>query len=68
MHAVAVSPLWLFCEHARKFYAHNSVHCESILKKYDTFVQYFYFLQAALRVSGETFTHHQELKLYSIWC
>jgi hypothetical protein len=35
-----------------------------ILKKFqqdDTFVQFFYFPQAALHVSGETFTHHQEL-------
>jgi hypothetical protein len=28
----------------------------------DAPVQYFYFLQVALHVSGETFTHHQELK------
>jgi hypothetical protein len=27
----------------------------------DTLVQYFYFLQAVLHVSDETFTHHQEL-------
>jgi hypothetical protein len=49
------------------FYAHHSVHRESILKKFqqdDTFVQYFYFLQAVLHVSGGTFTHHQEFKLY----
>jgi sugar phosphate permease len=26
-----------------------------------TFFTVFYFLQAALHVSGETFTHHQEL-------
>jgi hypothetical protein len=28
----------------------------------DTFCTVFYFLQAALRVSGETVTHHQELE------
>jgi type IV secretory pathway VirB4 component len=41
------------------------VHRESILKMFqqdDTLCTVFYSLQAALHVSGETFTHHQELK------
>jgi hypothetical protein len=29
----------------------------------DNFCPVFYFLQTALRVSGETFTHHQESRL-----
>jgi predicted RNase H-related nuclease YkuK (DUF458 family) len=49
-----------------KFYAHRSVHRESILKMFQQdntfFCTVFYSLQTALPVSGETFTHHQELE------
>jgi hypothetical protein len=48
-----------------EFYAHQSVHRESILKMFqqgDTFCTVFYSLQTALHVSGETFSHHQELE------
>jgi hypothetical protein len=49
-----------------EFYAHQSVHRESIFKNVPTrwhfFCTVFYSLQTALHVSGETFTHHQELE------
>jgi hypothetical protein len=52
-------------EEPLEFYAHQSVHRESIFKNVLTrwhFLTVFYSLQAALHVSGETFTHHQELE------
>jgi hypothetical protein len=51
---------------SKVFYAHLSVHRESIFKKRSNkmtlFCTVFYSLQTALHVSGETFTHHQELE------
>jgi hypothetical protein len=49
-----------------EFYVHQSVHSESIFKKCSNkmtlFCTFFYYLQTALHVSDETFTHHQELE------
>ena len=45
------------------FYVHGSVHRESVsitVQQYATIYSFIIFLQTALRVSGDTFIHHQE--------
>jgi hypothetical protein len=56
---VAGSVIYIF------FFVHGSVHRESvsIIVQQDATLYSFYSLQTALRVSGNTFTHHQEREL-----